>query len=91
MARSIRAARTGGTVCLVGVGGFEDMVPINLLELFVSAKRIVPSVYGGDDVARTYDRIVNLLRNPTVWPCTCGRCHDSTRRSAIGCTPATRH
>ncbi|MFD7868579.1 alcohol dehydrogenase catalytic domain-containing protein [Streptomyces sp. NPDC059783] len=55
-------ARQGGTVCLVGVGGFEDMVPVNLLELFVSAKRIIPSVYGGDDVTRTYDRIINLLR-----------------------------
>ncbi|OIJ68263.1 Zn-dependent alcohol dehydrogenase [Streptomyces mangrovisoli] len=56
------AARRGGTMCLVGVGGFEDMLPVNLLELFVSAKRIVPSVYGGDDVTRTYDRIIGLLR-----------------------------
>jgi S-(hydroxymethyl)glutathione dehydrogenase/alcohol dehydrogenase len=56
------AARRGGTVCLVGVGGVQDMMPVNLLELFASAKRIVPSVYGGDDVTRTYGRIINLIR-----------------------------
>ncbi|MER7717733.1 alcohol dehydrogenase catalytic domain-containing protein [Streptomyces flaveolus] len=56
------AARRGGTVCLVGVGGAQEMVPVNLLELFASAKRIVPSIYGGDDVTRTYGRIINLIR-----------------------------
>ncbi|MFG2562990.1 hypothetical protein [Streptomyces sp. NPDC048496] len=56
------AARRGDTVLPRRCRGMQDMVPINLLELFAGAKRIVPSGYGSDDVTRTYDRIINLLR-----------------------------
>ncbi|MFF0446783.1 Zn-dependent alcohol dehydrogenase [Streptomyces sp. NPDC004609] len=56
------AARTGGTVCLVGVGARTDMPDINMFELCRNEKKILPSFYGGDDVRRTITKIIDLWR-----------------------------
>lgn len=56
------ATRRGGTVCIVGAGSRDDKVQFNMSELFFDEKRILPSIYGGDDVARSYDRIIRLWR-----------------------------
>ncbi|MFB7999271.1 alcohol dehydrogenase catalytic domain-containing protein [Streptomyces sp. NPDC056002] len=56
------AARNGGTVCLVGVGGQQDLPDISMGELVGSEKRILPSFYGGTDVRRTYTKIIDLWR-----------------------------
>ncbi|HEY3480592.1 MAG TPA: Zn-dependent alcohol dehydrogenase, partial [Streptomyces sp.] len=35
---------------------------INMFELFFDEKRILPSLYGGGDVLRSYDRVIKLWR-----------------------------
>ncbi|MFB6675057.1 alcohol dehydrogenase catalytic domain-containing protein [Streptomyces sp. NPDC056390] len=59
---AFEATRPGGNVCLVGVAGPEEMFPASLMELFAGEKRVLPSVYGGADVTRTYGRIIDLVR-----------------------------
>lgn len=56
------AARNGGTVCLVGVGGQKDLPDISMGELVGNEKRILPSFYGGADIRRTSAKIINLWR-----------------------------
>ncbi|MFH8367476.1 alcohol dehydrogenase catalytic domain-containing protein [Streptomyces sp. NPDC018031] len=56
------AARRGGTVCLVGAGAADDQLRFGMLELLFDEKRILPSVYGGGDVLRTYERAIALWR-----------------------------
>ncbi|MDJ1133419.1 Zn-dependent alcohol dehydrogenase [Streptomyces iconiensis] len=54
--------RRGGTLCVVGAGAMDDQVQFNMFELFFDEKRILPSLYGGGDVLRSYDRAVELWR-----------------------------
>ncbi|MGW8762910.1 zinc-binding dehydrogenase [Streptomyces sp. NPDC055815] len=61
-----RAARPGGTVCLVGVGAQSDMPGISMAELVGSEKKILPSFYGGGDVRRTFETIIGLWREGRV-------------------------
>ncbi|MEW1907311.1 alcohol dehydrogenase catalytic domain-containing protein [Kitasatospora sp. NPDC085895] len=56
------AARRGGTVVVVGAGARDDKVSFSLGELFFNEKRVLPSLYGGGDVARTAARVVELWR-----------------------------
>ncbi|ALC18719.1 Zn-dependent alcohol dehydrogenase [Streptomyces pristinaespiralis] len=56
------AARQGGVVCLVGMGSVADMPDINMFELVSSQKKILPSVYGGEDVRHAFARIIGLWR-----------------------------
>ncbi|MFE2431392.1 Zn-dependent alcohol dehydrogenase [Streptomyces sp. NPDC059373] len=54
--------RRGGTMCVVGAGAMDDLLQINMFELFFDEKRILPSLYGGGDVLRSYDRVIRLWR-----------------------------
>ncbi|MCM2393526.1 zinc-binding dehydrogenase [Streptomyces albipurpureus] len=56
------AARNGGTVCLVGVGGQQDFPDISMGELVGNEKSILPSFYGGTDVRQTYAKVIDLWR-----------------------------
>ncbi|MGW6460955.1 alcohol dehydrogenase catalytic domain-containing protein, partial [Streptomyces sp. NPDC055078] len=56
------AARNGGAVCLVGVGGQRDLPDISMGELVGHEKRILPSFYGGADVRRTMTKVIDLWR-----------------------------
>ncbi|MFD9130750.1 alcohol dehydrogenase catalytic domain-containing protein, partial [Kitasatospora sp. NPDC059571] len=65
-ARTVRAAydaaRRGGAVVVVGAGAKDDTVAFSLGELFFNEKRILTSLYGGGDVARTAARVIELWR-----------------------------
>ncbi|MFJ6697518.1 alcohol dehydrogenase catalytic domain-containing protein [Streptomyces sp. NPDC091272] len=54
--------RRGGTLCVVGAGAMDDFFQVNMFELFFDEKRILPSMYGGGDVLRSYERAVALWR-----------------------------
>ncbi|GGP75594.1 Zn-dependent alcohol dehydrogenase [Streptomyces sindenensis] len=54
--------RRGGTLCVVGAGAMDDTFQVNMFELFFDEKRILPSMYGGGDVLRSYERAVALWR-----------------------------
>ncbi|WP_433547902.1 Zn-dependent alcohol dehydrogenase [Streptomyces sp. CA-294286] len=56
------ATRRGGTLCVVGAGALDDHFPLNMFELFFDEKRILPSLYGGGDALRSYERAVALWR-----------------------------
>lgn len=56
------AARRGGAVVVVGAGARDDRVEFSLGELFFNEKRVLPSMYGGGDVARTAARVIDLWR-----------------------------
>ncbi|KUJ37241.1 Zn-dependent alcohol dehydrogenase [Streptomyces albus subsp. albus] len=56
------ATRRGGTLCVVGAGALDDFLKINMFELFFDEKRILPSLYGGGDVLRSYQRTIALWR-----------------------------
>ncbi|MFI7240945.1 Zn-dependent alcohol dehydrogenase [Streptomyces qinglanensis] len=56
------ATRRGGTLCVVGAGAADDELRFSMFELFFDEKRILPSLYGGGDVLRSYDRAVALWR-----------------------------
>ncbi|UQA95793.1 Zn-dependent alcohol dehydrogenase [Streptomyces halobius] len=54
--------RRGGTLCVVGAGALDDHFQVNMFELFFDEKRILPSLYGGGDVLRSYERTITLWR-----------------------------
>ncbi|MFF5773957.1 Zn-dependent alcohol dehydrogenase [Streptomyces californicus] len=54
--------RRGGTLCVVGAGAMDDHLQLNMFELFFDEKRILPSMFGGGDVLRSYERAVALWR-----------------------------
>ncbi|MEI5033145.1 Zn-dependent alcohol dehydrogenase [Streptomyces sp. S1A(2023)] len=54
--------RRGGTLCVVGAGAMDDNFQVNMFELFFDEKRILPSMYGGGDVLRSFDRAIALWR-----------------------------
>ncbi|MFD7712249.1 Zn-dependent alcohol dehydrogenase [Streptomyces sp. NPDC059785] len=54
--------RRGGTFVVVGAGAMDDFLQLNMFELFFDEKRILPSMYGGGDVVRSYERTVALWR-----------------------------
>ncbi|WNI25048.1 Zn-dependent alcohol dehydrogenase [Streptomyces sp. ITFR-16] len=54
--------RRGGTLCIVGAGAMDDNFQVNMFELFLDEKRILPSMYGGGDVLRSYERAIALWR-----------------------------
>ncbi|MER5882502.1 Zn-dependent alcohol dehydrogenase [Streptomyces sp. NPDC001941] len=54
--------RRGGTLCIVGAGAMDDNLQLNMFELFFDEKRILPSMYGGGDVLRSYERAIALWR-----------------------------
>ncbi|WP_370412372.1 Zn-dependent alcohol dehydrogenase [Streptomyces fradiae] len=54
--------RRGGTLCVVGAGALDDFLQLNMFELFFDEKRILPSMYGGGDVLRSYERAIALWR-----------------------------
>ncbi|RLV08483.1 Zn-dependent alcohol dehydrogenase [Streptomyces griseocarneus] len=56
------ATRRGGTLCVVGAGAMDDLFQLNMFELFFDEKRILPSLYGGGDVLRSYERAIALWR-----------------------------
>ncbi|MFH8792861.1 Zn-dependent alcohol dehydrogenase [Streptomyces sp. NPDC017941] len=56
------ATRRGGTLCVVGAGAMDDHVRFTMFELFFDEKRILPSLYGGGDVLRSYERAIALWR-----------------------------
>ncbi|MER6027935.1 Zn-dependent alcohol dehydrogenase [Streptomyces sp. NPDC001851] len=54
--------RRGGTLVVVGAGAMDDFLQFNMFELFFDEKRILPSLYGGGDVLRSYERTIALWR-----------------------------
>ncbi|POX54736.1 Zn-dependent alcohol dehydrogenase [Streptomyces sp. Ru71] len=56
------STRRGGTLVVVGAGAMDDMLQLNMFELFFDEKRILPSLYGGGDVIRSYERTIALWR-----------------------------
>ncbi|MFE0423433.1 Zn-dependent alcohol dehydrogenase [Streptomyces sp. NPDC058953] len=54
--------RRGGTLCVVGAGAMDDMLQLNMFELFFDEKRILPSMYGGGDTRTSYERTIALWR-----------------------------
>ncbi|MDH2393170.1 Zn-dependent alcohol dehydrogenase [Streptomyces sp. HNM0663] len=54
--------RRGGTLCIVGAGAADDVLQLNMFELFFDEKRILPSMYGGGDVRTSYERAIALWR-----------------------------
>ncbi|MEU9863745.1 Zn-dependent alcohol dehydrogenase [Streptomyces sp. NPDC047971] len=54
--------RRGGTLCVVGAGALDDFLQLNMFELFFDEKKILPSMYGGGDVLRSYERAIALWR-----------------------------
>ncbi|WP_424887717.1 Zn-dependent alcohol dehydrogenase [Streptomyces sp. XH2] len=56
------ATRRGGTLCVVGAGAMDDLFQVNMFELFFDEKKILPSLYGGGDVRRSYERAISLWR-----------------------------
>ncbi|GGY45776.1 Zn-dependent alcohol dehydrogenase [Streptomyces djakartensis] len=54
--------RRGGTLVVVGAGAMDDVLQLNMFELFFDEKRILPSLYGGGDVLRSYERAIALWR-----------------------------
>ncbi|MBD0710851.1 MULTISPECIES: Zn-dependent alcohol dehydrogenase [unclassified Streptomyces] len=54
--------RRGGTLCVVGAGALDDHLKLSMFELFFDEKRILPSMYGGGDVLRSYERTIALWR-----------------------------
>ncbi|MEU2797294.1 MULTISPECIES: Zn-dependent alcohol dehydrogenase [unclassified Streptomyces] len=56
------STRRGGTLCVVGAGAMDDTFQANMFELFFDEKRILPSLYGGGDVLRSYERAIALWR-----------------------------
>jgi S-(hydroxymethyl)glutathione dehydrogenase/alcohol dehydrogenase len=54
--------RRGGTLVVVGAGALDDFLQLNMFELFFDEKRILPSMYGGGDVLRSYERAIALWR-----------------------------
>ncbi|REE74195.1 S-(hydroxymethyl)glutathione dehydrogenase/alcohol dehydrogenase [Rhodococcus wratislaviensis] len=63
---TLRAAydctRRGGTVCLVGAGSRTEPLGLTMGELVLDEKKLLPSFFGGDDVRRTYAKVVELWR-----------------------------
>ncbi|MFJ4908567.1 Zn-dependent alcohol dehydrogenase [Streptomyces sp. NPDC093249] len=54
--------RRGGTLCVVGAGAIDDFLQLSMFELFFDEKRVLPSMYGGGDVLRSYERSIALWR-----------------------------
>ncbi|MGV9314403.1 Zn-dependent alcohol dehydrogenase [Streptomyces sp. NPDC003691] len=54
--------RRGGTLCVVGAGAMDDMLQLNMFELFFDEKRILPSMYGGGDALASFERSIALWR-----------------------------
>ncbi|MER8233624.1 Zn-dependent alcohol dehydrogenase [Streptomyces sp. NPDC101490] len=54
--------RRGGTLCVVGAGALDDFLQLSMFELFFDEKRVLPSMYGGGDVLRSYERTIALWR-----------------------------
>jgi S-(hydroxymethyl)glutathione dehydrogenase / alcohol dehydrogenase len=54
--------RRGGTLVVVGAGALDDHLRLSMFELFFDEKRILPSLYGGGDVLRSYERTIALWR-----------------------------
>ncbi|MEU6760401.1 Zn-dependent alcohol dehydrogenase [Streptomyces sp. NPDC046685] len=57
-----KMTRRGGTVVIVGAGALDDNFQIDMFSLFFDEKRILPSMYGGGDVLRSYERTIALWR-----------------------------
>ncbi|MEU7553851.1 Zn-dependent alcohol dehydrogenase [Streptomyces sp. NPDC044571] len=54
--------RRGGSVVVVGAGALDDTYSVNMFSLFFDEKKILPSMYGGGDVLRSYERTIALWR-----------------------------
>ncbi|MFD0112496.1 alcohol dehydrogenase catalytic domain-containing protein [Streptomyces sp. NPDC058320] len=55
--------RRGGTMTVVGIGGPDDALTLPMGGLASSGKRVLASVYGGTDVPRFMDQLVQLWRS----------------------------
>ncbi|MFI5636716.1 Zn-dependent alcohol dehydrogenase [Streptomyces goshikiensis] len=54
--------RRGGSVVVVGAGALDDNYSVDMFSLFFDEKKILPSMYGGGDVLRSYERTIALWR-----------------------------
>ncbi|MFJ8015121.1 Zn-dependent alcohol dehydrogenase [Streptomyces sp. NPDC096339] len=57
-----KMTRRGGSVVIVGAGALDDNYQVDMFSLFFDEKKILPSMYGGGDVLRSYDRTIALWR-----------------------------
>ena len=56
------ATRRGGTTCVIGVGGMDQMVSFSAFELFFNEKNLVGSYYGSADVRSDFHRMLRLWK-----------------------------
>jgi S-(hydroxymethyl)glutathione dehydrogenase / alcohol dehydrogenase len=70
LAPTIRSAydltRRGGKTILVGVGGSDTQVSFTPLELFLSDRQILPSVFGRTKGRADYERLIALWRSGSL-------------------------
>ena len=59
-------ARRGGTVCVVGIGGKDELVQFSALELFHFARTLVGCVGGSLDAGADLPRYFEWIRNGTL-------------------------
>ncbi|MFD4246597.1 Zn-dependent alcohol dehydrogenase [Streptomyces sp. NPDC058525] len=57
-----KMTRRGGSVVIVGAGAMDDTYQVDMFSLFFDEKKILPSMYGGGDVLRSYERTIALWR-----------------------------
>jgi len=55
--------RRGGVCTVVGAGPHGERVDFDVLEMMMSGKRIIPSVYGDADPVRDFPRLLDLYRS----------------------------
>ncbi|MGE7390459.1 Zn-dependent alcohol dehydrogenase [Streptomyces sp. NPDC004126] len=60
--KAYEMTRRGGSVVVVGAGALDDNFQVNMFSLFFDEKKILPSMYGGGDVLRSYERTIALWR-----------------------------
>jgi S-(hydroxymethyl)glutathione dehydrogenase/alcohol dehydrogenase len=60
------AARRGGTVCVVGIGGRDEPCDLTLADLFNNQRTLLPSFYGGTDIRHAYRQVIDLWRHGRI-------------------------
>jgi S-(hydroxymethyl)glutathione dehydrogenase/alcohol dehydrogenase len=60
--QAFEAARRGGTAVIVGAGKTEDILGLNMFELFFTEKKLLGCYFGSANVYTDFNRLINLWR-----------------------------
>ncbi len=63
MRQAYDATRRGGTVCIIGVGRYDQEVSFNAFELFFNEKTFTGSYYGSVDVRSDFHKLLRLWKS----------------------------